>query len=108
MSANLLAKVTGGLCDNLLTNIIRAWDIGSSATIIVAPSMNDRMFTHPLTAKQIAILEEWPWFEILPAQVKLLMCGDVGQGGMCDWNEIVHVIEKRLALSDVRYLKEAA
>jgi phosphopantothenoylcysteine decarboxylase len=40
--------------------------------------------------------------------VKLLMCGDVGQGGMCDWNEIVHVIEKRLALSDVRYLKEAA
>lgn len=29
----------------------------------------------------------------------LLDCGDVGQGGMCDWNKIVHVIEKRLALS---------
>lgn len=26
-------------------------------------------------------------------------CGDVGQGGMCDWNEIVTVIEKRLALT---------
>jgi phosphopantothenoylcysteine decarboxylase len=107
MSANLLAKVTGGLCDDLLTNIIRAWDIGSSATIIVAPSMNDRMFNHPLTAKQIAILEEWVWFEILPPQVKLLVCGDVGQVE-CDWNEIVHVIEKRLALPDVRYPKEAA
>ena len=112
MSANLLAKMTGGLCDDLLTNVIRAWDIGSSdpktATIIVAPSMNDRMFTHPLTAKQMAILEEWGWVEVLAPQVKLLACGDVGQGGMCDWNEIVHVIEKRLALPDVRPPKEAA
>ena len=49
MSANLLAKVTGGLCDDLLTNVIRAWDIGSSepktATIIVAPAMNDRVYS---------------------------------------------------------------
>jgi phosphopantothenoylcysteine decarboxylase len=108
MSANLLAKVTGGLCDDLLTNIIRAWDTGSSATIIIAPSMNDRMFTHPLTANQIAILEEWAWVEVLPPQVKLLACGDIGQGGMFEWNEIVHMIEKRLALPDVRSPKEAA
>jgi phosphopantothenoylcysteine decarboxylase len=104
MSANLLAKVTGGLCDDLLTNVIRAWDIDSSnpkrATIIAAPAMNSMMWAHPLTAKQIAILnEEWDWFEVLPPQVKTLACGDIGQGGMCDWNEIVTVIEKRLALT---------
>ncbi|KAI9730230.1 MAG: hypothetical protein M1834_005994 [Cirrosporium novae-zelandiae] len=104
MSANLLAKVTGGICDDLLTNVIRAWDIDPSnpkrATIIVAPSMNTMMWAHPLTAKQIAILtEEWGWFEVLPPQVKTLACGDTGQGGMCDWNEIVAVIEKRLALT---------
>ncbi|RFU33153.1 hypothetical protein B7463_g3181, partial [Scytalidium lignicola] len=108
MSANLLAKVTGGLCDNLLTNVIRAWDIDSSAKILIAPAMNDRMFAHPLTAKQLAILGEWEWFEILPPQVKLLACGDVGQGGMCDWNEIVHVIEKRLTVFDIRLPKERA
>jgi phosphopantothenoylcysteine decarboxylase len=112
MSANLLAKMTGGLCDDLLTNVVRAWDVGSSdpktATIIVAPAMNDRMYTHPLTAKQLAILEEWGWVEVLTPQMKLLACGDVGQGGMCDWNEIVDVIEKRLALPDVRSSKEAA
>ena len=54
--ANLLAKVRGGLCDDLLMNVIRAWDIDSSnpkrATIIAAPSMNNMMWTHPLTAKQ--------------------------------------------------------
>jgi phosphopantothenoylcysteine decarboxylase len=58
------------------------------------------MWLHPLTAKQIAILnEEWEWFEVLPPQVKTLACGDIGQGGMCEWNEIVTVIEKRLALT---------
>ncbi|OCK73268.1 phosphopantothenoylcysteine decarboxylase [Lepidopterella palustris CBS 459.81] len=101
MSANLLAKVTGGLCDNLLTNVIRAWDIDSSnpkrRAIIVAPSMNSMMWAHPLTAKQLAILEEeWTWFEVLPTQVKLLACGDTGLGAMCEWTEIVKVIEKRL------------
>jgi phosphopantothenoylcysteine decarboxylase len=103
MSANLLARVTGGLCDDLLTSVIRAWDIDSNperATIIAAPAMNSMMWAHPLTAKQITILnEEWRWFEVLPPQVKTLACGDVGQGGMCDWNEIVAVIEKRLALT---------
>ena len=89
MSANLLAKVTGGFCDDLLTNVIRAWDTDPSnpkrATIIAAPAMNSMMWTHPLTAKQIAILnEEWGWFEFWLSQVKTLACGDIGQGGMCD------------------------
>ena len=56
------------------------------------------MWTHPLTAKQLAILEEWTWFEVLQPQVKHLACGDVGQGGMHDWNMIVQVVKKRLAL----------
>lgn len=106
MSANVLAKVTGGLCDDLLTNTIRAWDTKSPAKIIVAPSMNDRMFTHPLTAKQLAILGEWEWFEVLPPQVKLLACGDLGQGGMYEWSDIVRVIEKRLAHFDIGYPKD--
>ncbi|CAD6592505.1 MAG: hypothetical protein ASARMPREDX12_006160 [Alectoria sarmentosa] len=96
MSANLLAKVTGGLCDDLLTTVIRAWDV--KRAIIAAPAMNQMMWQNPITAKQVAILaEEWDWFEILSPQVKQLACGDVGQGAMCDWHEIVAVIEERLA-----------
>lgn len=101
MSANLLAKVTGGLCDDLLTNVIRAWDV--KRAIIAAPAMNQMMWENPITAKQVAILtDEWKWFEILMPQVKKeLACGDVGQGAMCDWREIVTVIEKRLASTDL-------
>lgn len=108
MSANLLAKVTGGLCDDLLTNVIRAWDVDAvdreRAMIVVAPAMNSMMWVHPLTAKQIMILDGWDWFEVLPPQVKTLACGDVGLGGMCDWNEIVAVIEKRLDLSELGFM----
>ncbi|PGH03940.1 phosphopantothenoylcysteine decarboxylase [Blastomyces parvus] len=105
MSANLLAKVTGGLCDDLLTNVIRAWEIDplhpKKRLILVAPSMNTMMWTHPLTAKQLAILnDEWKWFEVLPPQSKTLACGDTGQGAMRDWKEIVGVIEERLAAID--------
>ncbi len=94
MSANLLAKIAGGLCDDVLTSVTRAWD--TKRAIIAAPAMNTLMWEHPVTARQLAILEEWEWFEILSPQVKALACGDVGQGAMRDWKEIAAVIEKRL------------
>ena len=95
MSANLLGKISGGLCDDLLTCVVRAWDV--KRPIIVAPAMNTTMWEHPATAKQIAVLTEWDWFQILMPQVKELACGDVGQGAMRDWDEVVAVIEERLA-----------
>jgi phosphopantothenoylcysteine decarboxylase len=96
MSANLLARVTGGLSDDLLTNVIRAWD--TKRPIMVAPAMNQLMWEHPVTAKQIAVLaKEWDWFEVITPQVKALACGDVGQGGMREWKEVVVLIEERLA-----------
>ncbi|KAK5634691.1 hypothetical protein RRF57_010404 [Xylaria bambusicola] len=95
LSANTLAKITGGFADSLLTSVVRAWDpwgdldtnanstntaVQDSATvipmtqegsngassnrrfkkrrIIVAPAMNTAMWRHPITAKQLRILEE--------------------------------------------------
>ena len=95
MSANLLAKMTGGLCDDLLTSVIRAWDV--KRTIITAPAMNTMMWQHPITSKQITALAEWDWVEVLSPQVKELACGDVGQGAMREWHDICALIEERLA-----------
>nr|OQO22336.1 hypothetical protein B0A51_08424 [Rachicladosporium sp. CCFEE 5018] len=72
--------------------------------IIVAPAMNTAMWAHPVTAKQIAVLDgEWGvgvggWFEILRPVEKTLACGDTGSGAMRDWKEIVSVVEDRLRL----------
>jgi phosphopantothenoylcysteine decarboxylase len=106
MSANLLAKVTNGICDDLLTCVIRAWDVKAKTerlapgqgSILVAPAMNTMMWAHPLTAKQLNILsDEWDWFEVLlPQSSKALACGDVGQGAMMEWPQIVEIIEQRL------------
>lgn len=45
LSANTLAKVVNGVCDNLLTCVVRAWDAegridGRRKRILVAPAMN--------------------------------------------------------------------
>ncbi|KJR87742.1 phosphopantothenoylcysteine decarboxylase [Sporothrix schenckii 1099-18] len=126
LSANLLAKIANGLCDTLLTSVIRAWetDPALGKRILVAPSMNTAMWNHPLTARQLATLRDtWGvkppkvattdedgerdaeeaeptgWYEVLLPQSKGLACGDVGQGAMADWRDIVLVIRDRLSLS---------
>ncbi|MCJ1255564.1 hypothetical protein MMC24_003380 [Lignoscripta atroalba] len=113
LSANTMAKMTVGLADNLLLSVVRAWDTtgkieGSDNTkrIIVAPAMNTAMWRHPITRKQIRVLEEdWGvegegkgWVEVLRPVEKELACGDVGDGAMKEWSEIVSVIEARLGL----------
>ncbi|KAK8102094.1 hypothetical protein PG984_015240 [Apiospora sp. TS-2023a] len=75
--------------------------------ILVAPAMNTAMWRHPITAKQVRVLEDEygvgnaegnGWFEVLAPQKKTLACGDVGDGAMMEWSEIVRVIEERLEL----------
>lgn len=99
LSANTLAKIANGLSDNLLTSVIRAWDAGSGKMILVAPSMNTHMWTNPVTAEHLEKLQKWSWFEVLLPQVKTLACGDVGQGGMQEWTDVVGDIESRLGFS---------
>lgn len=97
LSANALAKVTAGMCDDLLTSVVRAWDVRGGRKIVAAPAMNEMMWRHPVTARQVRVLrEEWEWWEVLMPQVKELACGDVGEGGMCDWREVVRVVGERL------------
>ncbi|XP_073301099.1 phosphopantothenoylcysteine decarboxylase-like [Primulina huaijiensis] len=56
LSANTLAKIAGGLCDNLLTSIVRAWDY--TKPIFVAPSMNASMWTLSITEEQLKSIDE--------------------------------------------------
>ncbi|KAE8728431.1 Phosphopantothenoylcysteine decarboxylase [Hibiscus syriacus] len=41
LSANMLSKIAGGLCDNLLTCVVRAWDY--SKPMFVAPPVSKRL-----------------------------------------------------------------
>jgi phosphopantothenoylcysteine decarboxylase len=126
LSANTLAKMVGGLCDNLLLSTMRAWDAsgmldpehivagreaasveGSARKkIVLAPAMNTAMWYHPVTRANMALLEgDWSvenggWIEVLRPVDKGLACGDVGSGAMKEWADIVVRIEELFGLND--------
>lgn len=94
-----------------LESLPEAFREGGRKGIVVAPAMNTAMWSHPVTAKQLKVLEEeWGvkrggWFEVLRPMEKRLACGDTGSGAMQSWEDIVKVIERRLSLVDEKEVK---
>ena len=97
LSANTLAKITNGLCDTLLTCVVRAWDFKKKGFFCLA--MNSLMYKNFITKKQIEImLNEFKWIQI-PSLVKKLKCGDVGIGGIADTKDIVKIVCEEMSIS---------
>ncbi|KAI8959659.1 flavoprotein [Daldinia sp. FL1419] len=48
----------------------------------------------------VSDVDDGGWFEVLRPQQKTLACGDVGDGAMMEWKDIVAVIEDRLGLDE--------
>ena len=89
-SANTLAKLANGLCDNLLTSVARAWDF--KKRLVIAPAMNTYMWEHPITQEHLAKLKEWGALIVKP-QSKMLACKTEGMGAMADISDIVKAIQ---------------
>lgn len=89
LDANTLAKMAGGICDNLLLCTTRAWDMAKP--LYFCPAMNTKMWEHPITNQHIQILKSWGHLEI-DCISKTLFCGDTGLGAMADVNTIVRTI----------------
>lgn len=90
-SADMLAKLAGGICDSLATSLLRATP--STTPVILCPAMNTVMYEHPLTSRQQAFVRAVLGYYILgPQQGGKLACGDVGAGKMTEWTEIASAI----------------
>ncbi|KAJ1982826.1 putative phosphopantothenoylcysteine decarboxylase [Dimargaris cristalligena] len=87
LDAHTLAKIANGLCDNLLTCVLRAWDF--SKPCIVCPAMNTHMWDHPFTAKHLRVLTEELGIKVISPISKLLACGDTGVGAMAEPQDII-------------------
>ncbi|KAL3830268.1 hypothetical protein ACJIZ3_019070 [Penstemon smallii] len=81
LSANTLGKIAGGLCDNLLTCIVRAWDY--SQPMFVAPAMNTFMWNNPFTERHLMMIDDLG-ISLIPPVTKRLACGDYGNGAMAE------------------------
>ena len=74
-SANLLARMAGGLAEDLASTLLLATD----APVMVAPAMNVRMWEHPATRQNMAVLAG-RGVEILPPDTGEMACGEFGAG----------------------------
>ncbi|KAI3773570.1 hypothetical protein L1987_48100 [Smallanthus sonchifolius] len=81
--------IAGGLCDNLLTSIIRAWDY--EKPIFVAPAMNTYMWTNPFTKRHLMAVDELG-ITLVPPVSKRLACRDSGTGAMAEPSVIFSTI----------------
>ncbi|XP_028416392.1 LOW QUALITY PROTEIN: phosphopantothenoylcysteine decarboxylase-like [Dendronephthya gigantea] len=93
LDANTMAKLSRGLCDNLLTSVARAWD--PVKPVFYCPAMNTHMWQHPLTREHLEKLKSLKYIQIPPIS-KTLACGDCGIGAMAEVSMIVDTIRKAL------------
>ena len=91
-SANTIAKLAQGMCDNLLTCIARAWDFKNNK-LVICPAMNTMMWDHPFTASHLNSLNGIGCAIIEP-QEKKLACGDIGKGALQDIDVIFRINQK--------------
>ncbi|ETW81354.1 hypothetical protein HETIRDRAFT_417507 [Heterobasidion irregulare TC 32-1] len=95
-SANTLAKIANGICDNLATSLLRA--LSPSVPTYIFPAMNTLMYEHPLTSQHLRIIREVIGYNIVGPVSKGLACGDIGIGAMLEWRDIVRVVVDRFDL----------
>jgi len=92
-SANTLAKLAGGLADNLLSSAALA----STAPLVLAPAMNNHMWEHPATRANLDLLRERGARVVEPATGRLASAGEWGVGRLADPAEVFAAIESVLA-----------
>jgi phosphopantothenoylcysteine decarboxylase/phosphopantothenate--cysteine ligase len=91
-TANILAKMAGGLADDLASTVLLATD----KPVLVAPAMNVRMWLHPATQANMATLKGRGVGCIGPNE-GAMACNEFGPGRMAEPEEILVAIETALS-----------
>jgi len=90
-TANIIAKLAAGICDDLLSCTVCA----SKAKVLIAPAMNENMLNHKITQSNIAKLKSCGYKFIQPRK-GLLACGTVGEGCLAETSEIIKEVKRLL------------
>lgn len=90
-TADLIAKMANGHADDLASTALLATD----KPVLIAPTMNVRMWTHAAVARNVAMLDAMGVHRVGPGS-GALACGETGSGRMAEPLEIVAAIESVL------------
>ncbi|MDO7636956.1 MAG: bifunctional phosphopantothenoylcysteine decarboxylase/phosphopantothenate--cysteine ligase CoaBC [Planktomarina temperata] len=83
-TAHIMAKMAQGMADDLATTLILATD----TPVMIAPSMNVRMWQHPATQRNLKQLQE-DGVQIIGPNDGEMACGEYGPGRMAEVDEIL-------------------
>ena len=92
-TANMLARMAGGLADDLATTLLLATD----KRALVAPAMNVRMWLHPATRRNVERLKADGVLFVGPDSGPMA-CGEFGPGRMAEPAAIIKAIGDALAV----------
>ncbi len=105
-TANFIAKVASGICDDLLTTVVCA----TKKQVVIAPAMNTNMYLNPITQKNIEYLKSLGYIFVEPGEGELA-CNTYGKGRMSEPEEIFSTVQnlfqKKKALNNKRVLVTA-
>lgn len=82
-TANTIAKIANGICDNLLTSVVSAF----KKPVIIAPAMNCNMWENPIIQENIQKLYKYG-YEIVEPETGFLACGYNGTGRLASLDKI--------------------
>jgi phosphopantothenoylcysteine synthetase/decarboxylase len=88
-TANCLAKLAHGMADDALTCIALA--LRPEARVLIAPAMNGKMWLHPATQANVAVLESRGIQWVGPGE-GMLSCGYDGLGRLAPIEEILREV----------------
>jgi len=94
-TANLIARAAQGIADDILTAMLLA----RTAPVLVAPAMNDEMFAHPATEKNLETIRAMGWSVVGPEIGPLAEGASDRPGRMTEPEAIVAAAERKIRAS---------
>ncbi len=88
-SCNTLAKMSFGLCDNLLMAVY----LSATCPVILAPAMDEDMWLHPSTKKNITTIKSYGNI-VIPVESGELASGLKGEGRMAEPEMLVQFLDE--------------
>ncbi len=90
-TANIIAKIASGICDDLLTCVCCA----TRAPVLICPAMNENMYKNRITQDNIKKLKSLGYRFVGPIKGRLA-CGVVGMGCLAEVESIIKAVKKIL------------
>lgn len=95
-TANTIAKFARGIADNLLSTCLLSF----TGKIVIAPSMNWRMYENPIFQENLKYLLSRGIIQVGPEKGSLA-CGEEGMGRMSETAEIIETIKSAISPKDL-------